>query len=196
MRSAVMTLTSIICAAASSVKRDNQRFSRPRRGLRALLGKKPLMVTINERSRWSFRLAGCRPIFTSSVQTVWTLNTVNQGVVGDTTKLIMHRLIARQIRRNPTLVERAKIAHARQADQYAGWPFVDEWNDLLDLPPSELTSKLISRDREMVRLRNSSPFYLAEGVDFGDYRVRIRISRAARRVAERGLTEAPAPRAP
>jgi hypothetical protein len=111
------------------------------------------------------------------------MNTVNQGVVGDTAKLIMHRLIARQIRRDPTLVERAKIAHARQADQYAGWPFVDEWNDLLDLPPSELTSKLISRDREMVRLRNSSPFYLAEGVDFGDYRVRIRIGRAARRVA-------------
>ena len=120
------------------------------------------------------------------------MNTVNQ----DTAKLIMHRLIARQIRRDPTLVERAKIAHARQADQYAGWPFVDEWSNLLDLPPSELTSKLISRDREMVRLRNSSPFYLAEGVDFGDYRVRIRIGRAARRVAERGLTAPPAPRGP
>jgi hypothetical protein len=39
----------------------------------------------------------------------------------------------------------------------------------------------------MVRLRNSSPFYLAEGVDFGDYKMRIRISRAARRIVERGL---------
>ena len=29
---------------------------------------------------------------------------VNQGVVGDTAKLIMHRLIARQIRRDPALV--------------------------------------------------------------------------------------------
>jgi hypothetical protein len=46
----------------------------------------------------------------------------NQGVVGDA-KLMMHRLIVRQIRRDPTLVERAKIAHARQADQFAGWPF-------------------------------------------------------------------------
>ena len=45
----------------------------------------------------------------------------------------------------------------------------------------ELTSKLISRDREIVRLRNSCPFYLAEGVDFGDYRLRIRIGRAAGR---------------
>ena len=57
----------------------------------------------------------------------------------------------------------------RQADQFAGWPFVRKWDELLSLPPSELTSRLISRDREMVRLRNSSPFYLAEGVDFGDY---------------------------
>jgi hypothetical protein len=82
---------------------------------------------------------------------------VNQGVVGDTAKPIMHRLIARQIRRDPALVEKAKIAHAHQADQFAGWPFEREWDELLSLPPDELTSKLISRDREMVRLRNSSP---------------------------------------
>jgi hypothetical protein len=88
---------------------------------------------------------------------------VNQGVVGDTAKLIMHRLIARQIRRDPALVDNAKIAHARQADQFAGWPFVREWDELLSLPPDKLTSKLISRDREMVRLRNSSPFYLLRG---------------------------------
>ncbi len=121
---------------------------------------------------------------------------VNQGVVGDTAKLIMHRLIARQIRRDPALVEKAKIAHARQADQFAGWPFVREWDELLSLPPDELTSKLISRDREMVRLRNSSPFYLCEGVDFGDYKMRIRIRRAATRIAERTLASHPPPRRP
>jgi hypothetical protein len=113
---------------------------------------------------------------------------INQGVVGDTAKLIMHRLIVRQMRRDPTLVEKAKVAHARQAEQFADWPFVREWEDLLSLPPAELTSKLVSRDREMVRLRNSSPFYLAEGVDFGDYDMRIRIRRAAKRVVERGLS--------
>jgi hypothetical protein len=37
----------------------------------------------------------------------------------------------------------------------------------------------------MVRLRNSSPFALAEGVNFGDYDRRIRIARAARRIAQR-----------
>ena len=67
-------------------------------------------------------------------------------------------------------------------------------DELLSLPPGDLTSKLISRDREMVRLRNSSPFCLCEGVDFRDYKMRIRISRAARRIAERGLAAAPTPR--
>ena len=121
---------------------------------------------------------------------------VNQGVVGDTAKLMMHRLIARRIRRDPGLVEKARIAHARQADQFAGWPFVHEWDELLSLPPAELTAKLISRDREMVRLRNSSPFYLAEGIDFGDYGFRIRLERAARRVVERGLGAHRTSRAP
>ena len=121
---------------------------------------------------------------------------INQGVVGDTAKLIMHRLIARQIRRDPALVEKAKIAHARQADQFAGWPFVREWDELLSLPPDKLTSKLISRDREMVRLRNSSPFYFCEGVDLRDYKMRIRIGRAARRIVERGLASHPSPRRP
>ena len=47
---------------------------------------------------------------------------VNAAVVGDTARLMMHRLIVRMIRRDPSLIERAKIAHARQADQFAGWP--------------------------------------------------------------------------
>ncbi|WP_298873283.1 hypothetical protein [uncultured Bradyrhizobium sp.] len=113
---------------------------------------------------------------------------LNEGVVGDTAKLMMHRLIVRRLRRDPTLVERAKEAHTRQADQFADWPFVREWRELLALPTRELAVKLISRDREMVRLRNSSPFFLAEGIHFGDYDTRIRLRRAARRIVQRGLS--------
>ena len=112
---------------------------------------------------------------------------LNEGVVGDTAKLMAHRLIVRMLRRDPSLVERAKVAHARQADQFADWPFVREWQELLALPVKELASKLISRDREMVRLRNTSPFYLAKGVDLGDYDAKVRLRRAARRIVKRGL---------
>ena len=44
---------------------------------------------------------------------------LNEGVVGDTAKLMMHRLIGRMLRRDPSLVEKAKIAHSRQVDQFA-----------------------------------------------------------------------------
>jgi hypothetical protein len=108
---------------------------------------------------------------------------VNESEVGDTAKLMIHRLMARRIRRDPTLVNRAKAIDARQADQFEGWPFVREWEVLLSLPPSKLTSKLISRDREMVRLRNSSPFYLADE-SLKDQEFRVRIARAARRLAQ------------
>ena len=64
----------------------------------------------------------------------------------------------------------------------------------LDAQASALASKLISRDREMVRLRNTSPFYLIEGVDFGDYDARVRLRGAARRVVKRGLSAQSAPR--
>ena len=117
---------------------------------------------------------------------------LNEGVVGDTAKLMMHRLIARRLRRDPTLVDKAKAAHARQADQFTNWPFVQEWQELLALPPGELAVKLVSRDREMVRLRNSSPFFLTEGIHFGDYDTRIRLRRAARRIVERRFSIPPA----
>jgi len=112
---------------------------------------------------------------------------VNAGVVGDVAKLLMHRLIARKVRRDPMIVDRAKVVHARQAEQFAGWRSVGEWDELLALPPEDLVSKLISRDREMVRLRNSSPFYLVEGVMISDYETRVRISRTARRIVKRGI---------
>jgi hypothetical protein len=111
---------------------------------------------------------------------------VNQEAVNDAAKLMMHRLIARKLGRDPCLVEQAKLSQAKIAERFADRPFVREWDELLKLPAAELRAKLVSRDSDMVRLRISSPFVLAEGVDFTDYDLRLRIRRAARRVAERG----------
>ena len=111
---------------------------------------------------------------------------VNQEAVNDAAKLMMHRLIARKLGRDPSLVEQAKISQAKIAERFVDRPFVREWDELLTLPAAELRAKLVSRDSEMVRLRISSPFVLTEGVDFTDYNLRLRIRRAARRVAERG----------
>jgi hypothetical protein len=112
---------------------------------------------------------------------------INQETVNDTAKLMLHRLISREIRRDPSLIQRAKASNARIADRYAGSSFVREWDELLNLPPSVLRAKLTSRTSDMVRLRASSPFVLAEGVDFTDYDFRLRIRRAAKRIALRAF---------
>jgi hypothetical protein len=112
---------------------------------------------------------------------------VNQETVNDAVKLMMHRLIARALGRDPSLLDRTRISQAKIAERFAGRAFVREWDELLRAPAPELRARLTSRDSDMVRLRSSSPFVLAEGVDFTDYDLRLRIQRAARRVVERGL---------
>lgn len=112
---------------------------------------------------------------------------VNQEMVNDAAKLMMHRLISRKVGHDPSVVERAKSIHAGMARRYPGGSFVQEWDELLKLPSIELRTRLTSRDSEMVRLRLSSPFFLAAGIDFTDYDFRRRIRRAAKRVVERGL---------
>ena len=113
---------------------------------------------------------------------------LNQEIVNDAAKLMMHRLIARRLARDPALVDRARAAHARVSARYAGQPFVRDWDRLLCRPPSELRLLLASRDREMNRLRLSSPFVIADGVDFTDLALRQRIWRAAKRLAMRAAT--------
>jgi hypothetical protein len=112
---------------------------------------------------------------------------INRERVNDAAKLMMHRLIARELGRDPSLVERARISQTKMAERFADRPFVREWDALLSVPAAELRGRLTRRDSDMVRLRSSSPFVLAEGVDFTDYDLRLRIQRAARRVVERGL---------
>ncbi len=113
----------------------------------------------------------------------------NQEVVNDTAKLIMHRLIVRTLARNPSLLERAKAAHAKASERFSDRSFVQGWHNLLERPLPELRARLISRSQEMYRMRLSSPFIVADGVDFTDPAVRRRIWSAARRLADRSTRE-------
>lgn len=118
---------------------------------------------------------------------------VNQEHVNDTAKLMIHRLIARAIGRDPSLIDSAKISLDRSAsERYAGYSFVSEWGDLLRLPPSKVRRRLTSRDEEMTRLRLSSPFVIADGIDFRDVALRRRIWQAAKRLALKSAAHHPA----
>jgi hypothetical protein len=110
---------------------------------------------------------------------------LNQEIVNDTAKLIMHRLIARSLARDSMLVDRAKASLAKMSVRFPDRSFVADWEELLRLPTRELCAVLTSRDQNMKRLRLSSPFVTAEGVDFTDQDLRRRIWRAAKRIAAR-----------
>jgi hypothetical protein len=118
---------------------------------------------------------------------------VNQEHVNDTAKLMIHRLIARAIGRDPSLIDRAKISLDRSSsERYEGYSFVNEWDDLLRLPLSNVRRRLTSRDEEMTRLRLSSPFVIADGIDFSDVALRRRIWQAAKRLAAKSSAIEPA----
>jgi hypothetical protein len=119
---------------------------------------------------------------------------LNQEYVNDTAKLMMHRLIARAIGRDPSLVEKAKVSLERSSQHFEGYLFVCEWSELLEQPLSEIRRLLTSRSERMTRLRLSSPFILAEGINFGNTALRRRIWRAAKRVAPASPTFAELPR--
>ena len=93
---------------------------------------------------------------------------LNQEIVNDTAKLIMHRLIARLLVRDPLLIDRAKVSLTKISAHFPDRSFVVGWEKLLRLPTSELRALLTSRNQDMKRLRLSSPFVTAEGVDFSD----------------------------
>jgi hypothetical protein len=114
-------------------------------------------------------------------------NRINKERVNDTAKLMMHRLISRELSRNPSLIDRARDTLGRSPEHDRPPPFVLDWIELLKLPVPEIRHRLTSRDEDMTRLRLSSPFVLADGIDFEEHALRRRIWRAARRIANRSI---------
>jgi hypothetical protein len=111
------------------------------------------------------------------------MSPINQETINDNAKLIMHRLIARALSHDRSLVDRSKTSLARNSVQFPDRTFIADWERLLALPIQELRARLTSRDQEMKRLRLSSPFMMSDGVDFTDYALRRRIRQAAKRIA-------------
>jgi hypothetical protein len=115
---------------------------------------------------------------------------LNQETVNDTAKLIMHRLVARELLRDPSVLDRARNQLAKMAERYPEQPWVDEWSDILRRPVAQIATFLMSRDEHATRLRLSSPFTVGGPIDFKDEAIRRRIWRAARRVAIRSMAAA------
>lgn len=97
--------------------------------------------------------------------------------VNDRAKLMMHRLIARQIRMHPELLGRArKRLEERSRRELSA---ADEWRQILRGDVHEVAVLLCERSDRMYRLRLTSPFIGA--VDFSDPDLRRRIHRICQR---------------
>ena len=110
---------------------------------------------------------------------------LNQEKVNDAAKLIMDRLIARALARDASLVDKAKVSLTKMAVRFTDRSFIGEWELILSLPLDRLRALLTSRSAQARRLRLSSPFVTAEGVDFTDIALRRRITQAAKRLVAR-----------
>lgn len=97
-----------------------------------------------------------------------------EEAVNDRAKLILHRLIARRLVREPELIEAARSRLNRSA---SAPDHVREWDELLQLEPALIRRALVSRSERMTRLRLSSPFAVSE---FRDPAFRRRVWRLAR----------------
>lgn len=115
---------------------------------------------------------------------------LNQEVVNDTAKLIMHRLIARELASQPDLITSARAHHARISARFPDREFVRDWDGLLVLTVEELRQRIVRRDQRMRQLRISSPLVVVERFNFSDVRLRRRIGQAARRIATRAAHRA------
>lgn len=102
--------------------------------------------------------------------------------VNDRAKLLLHRLVARGLAREPGLIEAARS----RLDPSADAPdHVREWEELLRLEPALIRRALVSRSERMTRLRLSSPFYGGCGLQDPAFRRRVW------RVARRGFVRPP-----
>jgi hypothetical protein len=74
--------------------------------------------------------------------------------------LEMDRMIAKRLRENPAVLDKARsvLANWMASCDASVRPVFEEWRAILDGPISEVFAALEGRDERSVRLRQSSPF--------------------------------------
>lgn len=84
---------------------------------------------------------------------------INAEQVNDLAKRGLHRLIARRLRRDPALMEKAHEEIERWRERYGERRFVSAWEKILEQESLEqIARRLTARTEEMTALRVSSPF--------------------------------------
>jgi hypothetical protein len=101
--------------------------------------------------------------------------------INDRVKLLRHRMYARRLAAEPSLVDRARgvLAVLRETRPHAPW--MAEWDALLRLPVGDIRRFIVRRTEKAAHLRLSSPFALVDGLRIADEAIRRRVWRVAKR---------------
>ncbi|CAO3402559.1 hypothetical protein VH569_18415 [Azospirillum sp. 11R-A] len=99
----------------------------------------------------------------------------------DRVKLIYHRLVAREIRRDPALIERARKIVEDLSTKPNQRSHVFEWKALLAQPSEKVRHFIVSRNQDATRLRITSPFPMLPELSVQDEQTRRRMWRKAKK---------------
>jgi hypothetical protein len=116
---------------------------------------------------------------------------LNAELINDRVKLLFHRLIARRLGQDPSLIELARQELARVREQREERTYMKEWDEILRLDVETPRRVIVRRDERMTRLRISSP--MGPLIDVRDLELRRRIWRNARRALSLGRTSSEKP---
>jgi len=111
----------------------------------------------------------------------------NAEAVNDRVKLLFHRLIARRLKEDPSLIDEARKDLDRQRARFGERTYIAEWEELLDRGVDAVRREIVRRDERMTRLRISSPLGVA--IDVRDVDLRRRIWRSSRNALTRRMTQ-------
>jgi hypothetical protein len=101
--------------------------------------------------------------------------------INDCAKLIMHRLAARHIRRNPESLKPVRDLAEHWMHQVGPINIVSGWSDLLKGDPDCIAERMTARTEFACWLRLSSPMLALAGFSLTDVELRRRIWRMARK---------------
>jgi hypothetical protein len=99
------------------------------------------------------------------------VRSLNAEVINDRAKLILHRFLARALRRDPGLLRDARARLAEVAEPVPD--YVEAWRQILDQPVDLVARAIVRRSAQMRRLRTVSPFRSPPGCENADLRRRV-----------------------
>jgi hypothetical protein len=109
-------------------------------------------------------------------------------IVNDTAKLIIARMIARELSRRPALIDEASERLEVMADRNGETDYVQMWRDLLRGDAQSIQRVLRGRDEVSTWLRLTTPFSAkSANIPIQDVNFRRRIWRDARRLVMMGF---------